>query len=223
MMKYQAIIFDLDGTIINTEPVWQRATHCLIESRNIILTPEIEKELHFQIAGAALPKSCAIIKEFFNLPEELPDLIREKQNHALAFYKEGICFIRGFKAFHRRVVALNLKMGIATNADTPSLERAKEQLNLASFFGQHIYNIALVGDKYKPNPDIYLYAAEKINIAAEQCIAIEDSAHGVAAAKAAGMLCLGINTGKKPEQLKQADHVVNHYHEIKLDNLLYDK
>ncbi len=77
-----------------------------------------------------------------------------------------------------------------------TLEKVMQRLPLKSFFKEHIYSIEMIGRIPKPKPDIYLFAAAKLNTNPQHCIAIEDSIPGVAAAKAAGMLCIGINTGK---------------------------
>ncbi len=72
----------------------------------------------------------------------------------------------------------------------------------------------------KPSPDIFLHAAKKINVEPEHCIVIEDSVHGIKAAKAAGMYCIAINTGKDRHLLGQADEIVDCYTEINLEKLL---
>jgi beta-phosphoglucomutase-like phosphatase (HAD superfamily) len=67
---------------------------------------------------------------------------------------------------------------------------------------------------------LYLHAAKQIDIAAELCVAIEDSAHGIRAAKGAGMFCIGINTSKNLDNLKEADFIIDTYHDIDLPRLL---
>lgn len=98
-----------------------------------------------------------------------------------------------------------------------------ETLQLDNFFGEHIYNISHVNNKYKPHPDLYLYAAQRLGIPPEECIAIEDSTHGVNAAVSAGMFCIGINTGNDKYALRHAQMIVDNYNQIDLENLLYKK
>lgn len=219
-MKYKAIIFDMDGTIINTSPIWSQVNKDLIESKGIVFSQELESELKKRIHGLALDRACHVIKELCGLPDSLEDLIKEKVVMASMLYKEGIEFIEGFETFHSHVKKHNLKTGVATNADDYTFAIARESLPLEFFFGEHIYNIAHVGYVPKPDPAIYLYTAQKLELKPSECIVIEDSAHGIEAAKNAGMYCIGINTSKSYEQVKHSDHVVEGYAEINLLKLL---
>jgi len=216
MKKYKALIFDLDGTIIDTESIWHKATNALISQRNIPYE-EIEKsEIHQKIHGLALHKSCALIKETFQFNDPLEQLMYEKSQHAYSLYKTEITFIEGFEAFHIQANKYFPKTGIATNADDTTLEIVIESLNLKQFFSNHIYGISQVNNICKPEPDIYLHVAEQLEVDPSECIAIEDSAHGITAAQNAGMFCIGINTKKNKNHLSHADQVIDYYHEINL-------
>ena len=219
-MKYQAIIFDLDGTIIDTEHIWLEANKQVLIRRGIQPDNNFLEKLFTQIQGAGLAHSCTVLKEMCKLEDSLEDLIQEKESIAHGLYEQGVRLIEGFVDFHAKAQKLNLKMGIATNANTQTVAATNKKLNLEQFFGPHIYSISHVNNQYKPNPAVYLYAAQNLNIEPKACIAIEDSAHGIKAAKNAGMLCIGINTAKKPEQLIQADLIINSYEELELDTLL---
>lgn len=220
-MIYKAIIFDLDGTIIDTETIWDQASRKLISKRGITLEKSVEEELFKQIHGLALHKSCLLIKNAANLSESLEELIREKSELAHELYKSNVRFIQGFQQFHKQVVTHNLKSGIATNASAETAELTDKILNLRQFFGEHIYNVSHVNFANKPDPALYLHAAQKLCVDPINCIAIEDSSHGITAAKSAGMYCIGINTAHNRQALQKADIIVDHYNEINLHNLLY--
>lgn len=222
-MNYKAIIFDLDGTIIDTETIWDQASRQLINNHGIVLDNETQAELFKNIHGLALHKSCLLIKNAAHLPDELDDLIKEKSEIAHALYKSKVRFIPGFIQFHRQVVKCNLKSGIATNASAETAELTDKILNLRQFFGEHIYNVSHVNFANKPDPALYLHAARKLCVDPLECIAIEDSTHGVTAAKQAGMYCIGINTAHNSEALQHADIIVDRYSQIDLQNLLQIK
>ncbi|HJM69205.1 MAG TPA: HAD family phosphatase [Candidatus Babeliales bacterium] len=79
----------------------------------------------------------------------------------------------------------------------------------------------MVNEAWKPKPDVYFYAAKQIDIDPSRCIAIEDSASGIKAAKAAGMDCVGINTGGNPKFTQEADIQIDTFDEINLEKILY--
>jgi beta-phosphoglucomutase-like phosphatase (HAD superfamily) len=221
-MNYKAVIFDLDGTIVNTEKIWAMATKVLIENHGVVYTDELKALLDTQIHGLALHHSCRIIKDVTGLAGHVEDLIKEKSHIALSLYRQGITFIEGFTNFHSEVVRYNLKHGIATNANDETVIMTDEKLNLKKFFGEHIYGISCVNNVHKPDPAIYLHVADKLASDPKHCIAVEDSAHGVRAAKRAGLYCIGITTAGRPEQLAEADIMVDSYAEINLKRLLFD-
>lgn len=219
-MKFKAIIFDLDGTIIDTNHIWDKATCDLITSKGIVVTPELREELGKELKGIAIHNSCAIIKNKLDLPHALEDLIKEKRGRAQDLYLEGLTFIAGFENFYKEAKKHNLSVGVATNAENHTLNTAIDLLKLRDFFKEHIYNFTHVNNKGKPAPDVYLYTAKQLGIDPEHCIVIEDAAHGVQAANSAGMYCIGINSAGNRQALKEAQFVVDHYNEIDLPKLL---
>lgn len=210
----------MDGTIVETEHLWKQATKLVINRRGVILTPEEELYLQTHLNGLGLPQSCALIKEITKTDESIECIIAEKSATARSLYAQGIRLIEGFEDFHTKTRSAALKSAVATNADDHTTELTRKTLNLDRFFGHHLYNITHVNWIGKPEPAIYLYAAQQLKSTPEQCLVIEDSAHGIKAAKAAGMYCIGINTGKKRERLAQADLIIDSYEEIDLKKLL---
>jgi sugar-phosphatase len=220
-MKYKVIIFDMDGTIVDSEHIWKKANKTIIERRGISITPEMQEELNQKLSGLALRDSCQIIKQVACLDDQIDSLIEEKSRYACSLYAQEIRFIEGFTAFHQKALTLNIRMGVATNADDATLAITNQKLDLASLFGKHLYNITHVNFRGKPDPDLYLYAAKQLGVAPEECIAVEDSFHGIAAARAANMFTIGINTARNPVQLRESHMIINSYDDLNLTDLLY--
>jgi beta-phosphoglucomutase-like phosphatase (HAD superfamily) len=213
-MNYKAMIFDLDGTIVDTTEIWSQANKILIERRGIEFTKELHTELAPRIHGMAMHKVVAVIKDVVKLQESIDELVKEKSHIAVTLYNEGITFIEGFETFHSTIHGFNIKKAIATNADDKTIQATEAALGLKKYFGEHIYGISAVDFVGKPEPAIYLHAAQKIGVDPQECIAIEDSSIGIAAAQSAGIFCIGINTGKNRELIKNANLIVDYYHEI---------
>lgn len=218
-MKYKAIIFDMDGTIINTEDLWKQASKYMLQTKGNLSEEECIKVLS-ELKGSSLHTSCAFIAMTYNTQESVQELIKIKEEYVFKNFKKLIQFIDGFDRFHNQLSKFGMKSAIATNATINTLNKTKEHIPLEQYFNEHIYCFEHAGKKPKPNPNVFLHAAHQVGVDPIHCIAIEDSATGIAAAKSAGMFCIGINTGNDRERLSQADLIIDHYGEINLKKLL---
>ncbi len=220
-MSYKAIIFDMDGTIISSENVWERASKYILNKHTSLDDQECSTVLSL-IKGGSLLTSCTYIAKTFNTKATPEQLMQEKKDFAFNEFHQ-LQLIEGFDNFHKKLTLLNLKSAIATNASLSEITKVLEHIPLKNFFNEHIYTVDHVFKIAKPNPDVYLYAAKQLDVNPVHCIAIEDSAHGINAAKAAGMYCIGINTGKNKAAIAHADEIIEHYDEIDLDKILKNK
>lgn len=211
----RAVIFDLDGTIVTTEAAWDAAAHDLLRKMGISqeTIQAHQKQLEEEYLGAQPEEWASGIQKIYNLAVEPKKLFQDIQDSVFARYDQDVTFIQGFERFIKRLEEQRIKRAIATNSDDKSLNKICDVMRLRDYFGDHIYGVSRVSHG-KPNPAIYLHAAESLQVQPAHCIAIEDSAIGIAAAKGAGMYCIGMNSAGQPEQLESADSVVQHYDEI---------
>jgi HAD superfamily hydrolase (TIGR01509 family) len=210
--KFKAIIFDMDGTIIRSEDAWFRATKKILIDRNFITLSEKQIQSIDSMPGIGLIQSAELLKRDFKINDSVETLVNELKLNAIEQMKTSLSFIEGFENFHTQLQIHNIPTSIATNADPYSLQAINNQMNLSKFFGAHIYHIGHVENKVKPDPAIFLHAAEKLNVNPSECIVFEDSIFGFEAAKQAGMKCVAI----------QHPHNENHRHEVHGSITSYD-
>jgi len=226
-MRFQAAIFDMDGTIILTEDLWQQSAIKLIETKcNIRLSDELKNKVIEQMAGAGLEKSAQIIQKTQQellggklKCDSIETIKNEYKKCTLTFFSPNIPFVSGFKNFHAKLSAHQIPSAIATNCPLDILQETNTLLHLDQYFSTHMYSVSHIHNICKPDPAIYLYAAEKLGVEAKNCVAFEDSIPGIAAAKAAGMFCVGIKNNNHPEFVALADMHVESYDQIQFDQL----
>jgi HAD superfamily hydrolase (TIGR01509 family) len=222
-MHPRALIFDMDGTIIDSNAIWHHATAELLRMCNVSLAGEELDMFNTQIHSLSTPETCRIIKSLSDTSLTIEEMVHMKRSiaHSLYTSQNSLNFVTGFPEFHQQVKAAQIKSGVATNADEGTLAITDKLVNLTQYFGPHLYSIKEVQNRCKPHPDIYLHVADQLEVAPHECIAIEDSAHGIAAARAAGMRCIGINTGNDLRQLREANYIIKNYHDLTIERLQY--
>ena len=210
-MKPDAIIFDMDGTLMNNNPYHFKAWQAFYEKygRNISL-----EEYKTEISGHT---SVEIFQTFFGkvmTPEEITTYANEKNALYRELYKPYIKPIDGLIDLLETIKQANIPMNIATSGSPANVRFMFEHIPIASYF-QHVVDASEVVHG-KPDPEIFLKAAQYAAADPTKCIAFEDSLAGVASAKAAGMKVIGITTMETAEDFKDTDAVIADYTEVNL-------
>jgi len=211
--KIKAIIFDMDGTIIDTERAWRQATKDVLVTRGFSSFDDKQTMVLASLSGIGLLEAAKVIKKAFDLNDSIETLAMDTKRAAHNFFENELDFIEGFEAFHKKLQHNMIPTSIATNADQASLTLLNNKLNLHRFFGQNLYSIETVGNKAKPNPDIFLHAAKQLQVEPHECVVFEDSLFGFQAAQKAGMKCIAIKNSINHNSLKLAHHAITSYHE----------
>ena len=214
----KAIVFDLDGTIVDSEHFWFSMLLEVLKDHNITLDNTGEKELYNAMLGNPIVKTAAWMIERYSLDKSVEELIHSYHENSEKNYQGKFTLVPGFESFFEKVSVHPLRFAIASNCDGFSTDLIGKSINLKGKFGDHIYHKGYV-KRGKPEPDIYLHAAKQINVEPRECLAIEDSATGIKSAQAAGMFCIGLNRGDK-SKVAQADLIVDAYDQIDLEALL---
>lgn len=211
----QAVIFDLDGTIVFSHPTHFAAYERLFGRFGIKWN---YREFNDIFAGTGAPSIIKLILERHGIKNlNLPELVQEKRNYFDEILAEkGFNIVPGFFDFLARINKLGLKKAIASGASKQNIIAMLKNIGVLDEFKEIVSGEEVPFPK--PAPDIFLEAARRIDVAPSQCLVIEDTEHGINAAKAAGMKCIALLTTLKEEILKTAkpNKIVKNYTEIML-------
>jgi beta-phosphoglucomutase family hydrolase len=211
----KAVIFDMDGTLIDSTKAdflaWQR------------LFSHYHKELTFSDYIPLLGmKSSQVVMNF--LPVKNQEEVEFALTQKLVFFHEiisehGIYSVPYADVFLKQVKQYNIPLALATSSRRAKMEMVMEKLNLLLYFD----TVVTGGDvkNGKPSPDIFLKAAEKLNMLPEDCIVFEDAANGVKAAKNAGMKCVALSSHLTPDILEEADLVIDTFEGLSFPNVCF--
>ncbi len=207
----QTVIFDMDGVIVDTEPVHRYAYYKQFEELKI----EVTEAMYTSFTGFSTRNTFQYLKDHFQLSHEIEDLIQRKRsifNEAFDT-KEDLELLEGVRSLIEDLHQNGIQLILASSASKVTIER------VFSRFGLHDYFTHIVSGedfpKSKPHPAIFEHAASLSEVPKENCIVIEDSTNGVRAAKAAGIFCVGyISENSKDQNLDEADYIINHFNEL---------
>jgi beta-phosphoglucomutase len=209
----EAVIFDLDGVIVDTAHYHYIAWKRLASEFGITLTLQ-HNEL---LKGVSRMRSLEIVLELGNiqLPEAEKEALADKKNKWFIEYIESIRpeeIFAGVPAMLANCRKQKLKVALASSSK--NAPRVIELLGVANLFDTMVDGTMITHSK--PDPEIFLLAAKKLNVTPNKCLVFEDAEAGVEAALAAGMKCVGVGS---PEQLGKANFIVKQTADFDLNNL----
>ena len=209
MTKFSAILFDMDGVIVDSEPLHQKAFEALFEELG-------RKHDHGIVFHEYYGRSDgALLRDFIqrhNLPDELEDLSARKLKYFLGYLREHRPVFQELQALVPDL-ARRYKLAVATSSSHHVADVVMEISGLGSYF-----NVIMAREDIrlpKPDPEIYFTTARKLGVRPSTCCVIEDSPHGVQAAKMAGMTCIGLTSSLPPEKLSRADHIARNHEDVR--------
>ncbi len=209
----KAVIFDMDGVIIDSERYWSPMLIDFLLGLSKELTPKKIKKL----TGIAVDRIYDYLKEDYHIKISYKEFIAKFDQAAQSIYNNKTKIYPGFFDVVENLKRQGYILAIASSSKKDWINMAIKRFNLNRYF-EFIVSVEEVNGKSKPNPDIYLFTAKKLKIHPTECTAIEDTKHGVMAAKNAGMRCIGFQSSAN-QDLSQADLVIKKFSEFNIESL----
>ena len=206
----QAIIFDLEGVVVDTERVWDEAQRLLLSDYGISYERDRLKHL---LSGRSIDDSIDILCATFGLDADTLSLKQELLSIVADRFRHSISFVDGFQSFYA-LVPSSIQCCIATGMAISLFRVLDSMLDVSGLFNGRVFTTEDAGGIAKPEPDLFQHAARRMQVPYAQCTVIEDSPLGVHAAKRAGMYSVGLATTYEEAALSMADLVVSSYAEL---------
>jgi HAD superfamily hydrolase (TIGR01509 family) len=209
----EAVVFDLDGLLLDSEQVWDEVREVFTRERG----GRWHEQAQADMMGMSSTEWSRYMHDELGLPEPPEKLNRLVVERMEERYRERLPLIEGAVEAVRRI-GERWPLGLASSSNRPLIDLALEQMDVADLFKVTVSSEEV--GRGKPAPDVYLEAAQRLDIRPENVVAIEDSANGIRAAKAAAMGVIAIPNPHFPppgEVLAQADLVLESLAELTPD------
>ena len=211
----EAVVFDMDGVLLQSEEVWDAVREEYVRERGGRYDAEVQRAM----MGMSSTEWSHYLHDAAGVPDEPEAINAEVVSRMLDAYKEHLPLLPGAVDAVRRIAA-QFPLGLASSSNRELIDTALEQAGIAPYFTATVSSEEV--PRGKPAPDVYLEAARRLGIDAKRCAAVEDSHGGIRSAKAAGMRVLAIPNSAYPpddEALAQADVVLGSLGELTAESV----
>jgi HAD superfamily hydrolase (TIGR01509 family) len=212
----KTVIFDMDGVIVDTEPVHHYAYNQHFKQLNIDVSPE----MYATLTGNSTKNIFERLKAQYNLSDDVPTLVETKRNLFNEAFdsKEDLYLLDGAEDLIKDLHQNGMQLVLASSSATVTINK------IFNRFGLHQYFTHIVSGedfpKSKPHPAIFQQAAFLAKTPVENCIVIEDSTNGILAAKSAGIYCIGYDSfHSKMQDYSMADRVISNFDELSFETI----
>jgi len=215
-MPLKAVLFDMDGVIVDTEPLHRKAYFKTFNELEI----EVSEGLYTSFTGASTKRVCETLINKFNLNQTHEDIATIKRAHFKDYFYNDDEFdlIPGVRELIQHYYENGITLILASSATMTTINMVFEKFGLEKYFSGKISGADL--KESKPHPEVFLLAAALANQPVENCMVIEDSTNGILAAHRANIFCAAYRSlHSKDQDYTLADTVVSDYVELELDKV----
>lgn len=211
--QIEAVIFDMDGTLVDSMWVWTAIDQEYVERYNLT----VPEDFHEAIEGKSYTETARYFLDTFpQLPHTLDEIKQEWYDMSLEKYTKEVRLKDGAEDFIREIRSRGIRTGIATSNDRKLVEKSLQAMGVSSLFDT--ISTGCEVKRGKPAPDVYLKAADNLMARPSECLVFEDVPMGILAGKNAGMkVCAVDDWFSRPQEAKKrrlADYYIHHYDEI---------
>lgn len=208
----KAVLFDLDGTLVDSMWIWKDIDIEYLGRFDIALPVDLQS----CIEGMSFSETAEYMKKRFEIPDSVEEMKQTWNQMAWEKYTGEVPLKKGAFAFLQYCREHDIKLGIATSNSKELVTGVLKALGVYEYFDAIVTGCEV--EKGKPAPDVYLEAAKRCKVAPQDCLVFEDIVAGIRAGKAAGMRVCAIEDAYSAEQRKEkieiADYYINDYHDI---------
>ena len=181
----EAVVFDLDGVLLDSEQVWDEVREELTRERGGRWTENAQREM----MGMSSPEWSHYMHDQLGVPEPPDDISAEVVRRLEEMYRQQLPLLGGAREAVERLAA-RWPLGLASSSNRELIDLVLEVSDLGRYFSVTVSSEEVAHGK--PAPDVYLEAARRLSVAPKRCAAVEDSRNGIRSAKAAGMRVIAI-------------------------------
>jgi len=212
--KIRAVIFDMDGVLVDSEPLINAAAVAMFREKGWVVQPED----FLPFVGAGEDRYIGGVAEHYDFPLDLPGAKRRTYEIYLDLVPSRLEAFPGVLDLVHACRAAGLLVAVASSAHEIKVNANLQKIGLPISYWDAVVWGEDVKNK-KPAPDIFLSAAEKLGVTPTECVVVEDAVNGVQAAQAAGMRCIAVKHTFPADRLHEADLVREKISDILLSDL----
>lgn len=210
----KGVIFDMDGVIVDSEKIHEFCEKEILKQYNVALGPEIFAE----VKGMRDIETFQYYSSIFKIKERPEVLFQRKMDLFMKIMEKRMRIYPGFKSLAKQCKN-RFKVGLVTSSSKQSVSTILRHFDI-----KHLFDAIVAAEDVvlaKPYPEPYIKIAEKLHVKANQCLVIEDTIHGITAAKTAGAKCVAVTNTFPKKQLKETtvDHIITSLRHLDVDTI----